>query len=225
MESIASIYLLCYPFVVFTILLLLDKVASGEIKCYYKFWLDMFPDSQMTRESFPKFAAIAFNDSELVVNSSAQQQKQPFAPSSPSSQQQQQQHQYDFLFRAMDRDHDGKVSFIDFLVFQSITTAQHLNYEKLVDMVFDVYARPTSTTITTTTTTDVHSSVDYITRDDMIEAMNELFVACEIPLDRSAIEKRVDWLLFEADPRGDGKIQRDDIVRACQRYPSLLVLF
>src|SRR3989338_5882341 len=113
----------------------------------------MFPDGEMTRESFYKFAAVAFECSteELLSDPSFYVDVENFIS------------KHDYLFQAMDRDNDGKVTLIDFLTFQGITTNNNLNAEKLVDMVFDVYAK--------------QNNGMYVTRDDIKKAMSELFIA------------------------------------------------
>lgn len=202
-------------------------MARGEIKSYYKFWVDTFPDSEMTRESFFKFAAIAF-DADLIAKEMSDDTF--YLTDVRTRGDDHHVSKYDFLFQAMDRDHDGIVTFIDFLAFQSITTAHHLNYEKLIDVVFDVYSGKNTFYSTTTTTKQSNSTTtitteEYITRSDMIRALEDLFVACNVPVDQEAIERRVDWLLLDTDPKGDGRVTKQEIVKACRRYPSLLVLF
>jgi Ca2+-binding EF-hand superfamily protein len=162
----------------------------------------MFPDGEMTRESFYKFAAVAFEvEQDVLLNDATFYiDKNNFIS------------KYDYLFQAMDRDKDGKVLFSDFISFQAITTNNNLNIEKLVDMVFEVYSKQ-----------DLNKL--YITREDIKLALSELFVACSVEADEEVINKRVDLILLEADTNGDGRVSKEEIIHACKRSPSLLVMF
>lgn len=92
-----------------------QKLSKKDIEKYHKFWFELMPNGLMTRETFPKFAQYAM----------------PNAPSDAH---------LDYLFRAMDRDGNGTITFKEFLIFQSITapTNSSLNPEELIDLAFSM---------------------------------------------------------------------------------------
>lgn len=76
----------------------------------------MYPDGKMTKDGFKKFAAIAL----------------PNAPPDAD---------VEYLFRAMDHDKNGNISFQEFLMFQSVTapTTTPLQQEELIDCMLYIY--------------------------------------------------------------------------------------
>lgn len=111
---------------------------------------------------------------------------------------------------------DGTVTFNEFLIFQSITapTLQPLRPEELIDLAFDMYDK---------------NGDGLVTPEEMTESLFDMFKAkgmdCTLPEVQASIHQRVENLLRLADSNNDGALTREEIMRACQKDPSLLVIF
>ncbi|KAF0975395.1 hypothetical protein FDP41_005389 [Naegleria fowleri] len=168
-----------------------NRLTKKDIQRYFKFWHELFPDGNMTREGFSKFAQIAL----------------PSAPPDAD---------VEYLFRAMDANKDGTITFKEFLFFQSITapTTQPLQFHELIDLAFDMYDEDND---------------GFVTAEEMRDSLRNMFKAKGMNVNSPDIERtintRIENLLKIADSNGDGKLTREEIVQACQKDPSLLVLF
>jgi len=73
------------------------------------------------------------------------------------------------------------------------------------------------------------SEISYVTAEEMRDSLRNMFKAKGMNVESAEIENtinvRIENLLKIADANGDGKLTREEIVRACQKDPSLLVLF
>ncbi|KAL9651335.1 hypothetical protein ABK040_001287 [Willaertia magna] len=167
-----------------------NRLTKKDIQRYHKFWHELYPDGNMTKDGFYKFAAIAL----------------PSAPSDAN---------VDYLFRAMDSNKDGTITFKEFLFFQSITapTTQPLHFEELIDLAFDMYDMDLD---------------GFVTAEEMRDSLRNMFKAKGAKIDQEVeitINSRIENLLKIADVNGDGKLTREEVINACKKDPSLLVLF
>lgn len=68
-----------------------------------------------------------------------------------------------------------------------------------------------------------------VTRAEMTDSLFNMFrakgVDCSAPEVQASIHQRVDNLFRLADTNQDDALSREEIIRACQKDPSLLVLF
>jgi len=168
-----------------------NKLNKKDILQYHKFWHELFPDGNMDKKGFIKFAKVAM----------------PEAP---------QDADIDYLFRAMDQNKDGTITFKEFLIFQSITapTVTPLNPDELIDMAFDMYDEDND---------------GYVTADEMKESLTNMFKARNLDVTskevKNTIEQRIQNLLILADENGDGKLTREEIQKAYKEDPSILKSF
>lgn len=166
-------------------------VSPDDIKSYYKFWYELYPSGEMTKDGFKKFANIAM----------------PEAP--PDS-------DVDYLFRAMDQNKDGTITFKEFLVFQSVTAPSQkpIEPEDFIEMAFTMYDEDND---------------GYITENEMLESLTNMFKARNIEVKSVEVKKtittRITTLLKIADQNGDKRLTKDEILGACKKDPSLLVMF
>eukprot|EP01080_Neovahlkampfia_damariscottae_P007001 gene7001-11166_t len=168
-----------------------NKLTNEDIKNYHKFWFELFPDGEMTKDGFKKFASLAM----------------PEAP---------QDADIDYLFRAMDQNKDGTITFKEFLIFQSITAPSRKSFdpEELINMAFNMYDE---------------DGDGYVTEDEMRDSLTNMFKAKNLDIQDPSIKKtinqRIENLLSVADENGDGQLTKEEILKACKKDPSLLVMF
>jgi Ca2+-binding EF-hand superfamily protein len=172
-------------------IILTPVVTAEEIKQYHKFWFELFPSGEMTREGFKKFSSVAM----------------PEAPKDTD---------IDYLFRAMDQNNSGTVTFKEFLFFQSVTapSTKPVEPEDLIGIAFLMY--------------DIDQD-GYITREEMKECLTNMFKARNLDVTNTntirTIESRVDTLIKLADKDGDDKLTQAEIIESCKKDPTLLVMF
>lgn len=121
------------------------------------------------------------------------------------------------LFRALDFDGDGRVTFGEFLLFQSITApldSFNVNIADLVGCAFDLYDR------------EKRGKID---RTDLERAFEGVFAVKGVDASsdkgRAIISSKIDKLMKMADSDGDGFLTKAEIVDVSARDSSLFVLF
>ncbi|KAL0485529.1 calcium sensor [Acrasis kona] len=162
------------------------KLTKKDIERYHKFWYDLFPNGEMTKQGFKKFSEIAL----------------PKAPEDAD---------VDYLFRAMDANKDGTITFKEFLLFQSITapTTKAMQPEELIEIAFEMYDE---------------DGDGYVTLKEMKESLTNMYKAKGLDVtDENII--RIENLLKIADANNDGQLTREEIFKACKQDPSLLAMF
>lgn len=177
----------------------LKIVSSEDIKQYHKFWFELYPSGEMTKEGFKKFSSIAM----------------PEAP---------QDSDIDYLFRAMDQNKDGTITFKEFLFFQSITapSSKNMDPEDLINSIFFIF------NVLVAFEMYDEDGDGYVTETEMIESLTNMFKAKNINVTSPEIKKtivsRVNNIIKLADENGDRKLTREEILKACKKDPSLLVM-
>lgn len=167
------------------------KLAKEDIKRYYKLFHDMFPKGEMDAAGFRKYIYAI----------------QPETPKDAK---------LDHLFRAMDRDRSGSITFQEYILFQAITvpTQSQQKASELIDMAFEMYDE---------------DGDGEITEQEMINCLEKCFYAkgldAKAPQVQSIIRNRVSNLLKLADANGDGRITRDEIQKAAAQDPSIVNIF
>jgi len=169
----------------------LNKLAKEDIKRYHRLFHDMFPKGEMDQAGFRKYIYAI----------------QPETPKDAK---------LDHLFRAMDRDRNGSISFHEYILFQAITvpTQAQQKASELIDMAFEMY--------------DEDGNGE-ITEAEMNACLEKCFYAkgldAKSPQVQNIIKNRISNLLKLADADGDGRITRDEIQRAAASDPSIVNIF
>jgi len=168
-----------------------DRLTKADIKRYHKFWHDLYPSGEMSKDGFKKFADIAMPNKQEDAD-------------------------VDYLFRAMDKNGDGKITFKEFLMFQSITapTTKPLEVKELIELAFTMYDEDND---------------GYVTAEEMRDSLTNMFKAKGLNTDspeiKKVIDQRIKNLLELADENGDNMLTAEEIMKACEKDPSLLVMF
>eukprot|EP00997_Jenningsia_sp_PLL12_P005643 NODE_2172_length_972_cov_84.975081_g1785_i0.p1 GENE.NODE_2172_length_972_cov_84.975081_g1785_i0~~NODE_2172_length_972_cov_84.975081_g1785_i0.p1 ORF type:complete len:220 (+),score=12.04 NODE_2172_length_972_cov_84.975081_g1785_i0:47-661(+) len=163
------------------------RLKDKDIKKYHKFWYKLFPNGNADKKGFKKFANIAL----------------PNAPKDAN---------VDHLFRAMDEDQNGEISFNEFLIFQSVTapTRGKADNYRLIDLVFNMYDEDQD---------------GYVTKKEMFHGLKNIFKANGYDVSKKAVlevvEKRVEFLV-SFDENGDCKLTKDEIKRAYDKDRAFL---
>jgi len=169
----------------------LNKLAKEDIKRYHRLFHDMFPKGEMDQAGFRKYIYAI----------------QPETPKDAK---------LDHLFRAMDRDRSGTISFQEYILFQAITvpTQAQQKASELIDMAFEMY--------------DEDGNGE-ITEQEMNACLEKCFYAKGLDAKsaqvQSIIKNRIANLLKLADADGDGRITREEIQRAAALDPSIVNIF
>jgi len=169
----------------------LGKLGKEDIKRYHKLFMDMFPKGEMDANGFRKYIFAI----------------QPETPKDA---------QVDHLFRAMDRDRNGTITFQEYILFQAITvpTQAQQKASELIDMAFEMY--------------DEDGNGE-ITESEMQDCLEKCFHAKGLDAKssqvQSIIKNRIANLLKLADLNGDGRITRNEIQKAAASDPSIVNIF
>eukprot|EP00695_Tsukubamonas_globosa_P003942 TRINITY_DN931_c0_g1_i2.p1 TRINITY_DN931_c0_g1~~TRINITY_DN931_c0_g1_i2.p1 ORF type:complete len:187 (+),score=53.68 TRINITY_DN931_c0_g1_i2:122-682(+) len=167
------------------------KLSKQEIKTYYKFFHEMFPGGEMDAEGFRRY--IRAVDPDIPPDAST-----------------------DHLFRAMDRNRDGHVTFKEYLLFQAIgaPSLTPIDPHDLIEIAFLMYDQ---------------DGDGYVTKDEMLECLLNVFRARGLDTDspevKETIQMRVENLLKLADQNHDGRITLAEIQEATKKDPSIVNLF
>jgi len=169
----------------------LGKLGKEDIRRYHRLFTDMFPKGEMDAAGFRKYIFAI----------------QPETPKDA---------QLDHLFRAMDRDRNGSITFQEYILFQAITvpTQAQQKASELIDMAFEMY--------------DEDGNGE-ITEKEMQDCLEKCFHAkgldAKSPQVQSIIKNRIANLLKLADLNGDGRITRAEIQKAAAADPSIVNIF
>jgi len=169
----------------------LFKLGKDDIKRYHKLFYDMFPKGEMDMAGFRKYIYAI----------------QPETPKDAK---------LDHLFRAMDRDRSGTISFNEYILFQAITvpTQGQQKAEELIDMAFAMY--------------DADGDGE-ITVEEMQDCLEKCFHAKGLDPKSTQVQgiirNRINNLLKLADADGDGKLTRAEIQKAAKSDPSIVNIF
>ncbi|KAF0983193.1 hypothetical protein FDP41_010258 [Naegleria fowleri] len=168
-----------------------NRLTKKEIEKYHKFWYELYPNGEMTKDGFSKFAKLA------LPNWNGESD-------------------VEYLFRAMDQNKDGTVTFKEFLFFQSITSpsSEPMNPMELIDLAFDMYDE---------------DGDGFVTVDEMRECLHNMFKAKGMQVStsvvQSQIDNRINNLLNIADKNRDGKLTKEEIFLACEKDPQIVAMF
>ncbi|KAL9647953.1 hypothetical protein ABK040_008221 [Willaertia magna] len=167
-----------------------DKLTKEDITKYKTFWYKLYPSGLMTRDGLGKFVAHAFPNWDGKSN-------------------------VDHLFRALDRDNSGTVTFKEFILFQSVASPTNGKVDplSLIDVVFNMY--------------DIDNNNE-ITVEELRESLTNIFKTYGHDVEKveikSMIETRVNKFLDVADKNGDQKLTKKEIIDAVSKDKSLLAL-
>eukprot|EP01013_Petalomonas_cantuscygni_P003289 TRINITY_DN13465_c0_g1_i1.p1 TRINITY_DN13465_c0_g1~~TRINITY_DN13465_c0_g1_i1.p1 ORF type:complete len:189 (-),score=37.51 TRINITY_DN13465_c0_g1_i1:513-1079(-) len=162
------------------------KFDEKEIKDMYKLFHRAAPTGRMDKKQFRKYI----------------EDLQIFKKSAPDE-------QYDQLFRGYDRDHDGIITFKEYLQY-------HLGIvfstEELFDIVFAMYDQDGNGTIT---------------RQELVEVVtNSTKWMGECDTDsrevQDLIHAEVDKIVAFCDQNKDGQISKEELIAAAQKHPEIL---
>eukprot|EP00761_Pharyngomonas_kirbyi_P013923 gb/GECH01013953.1/.p1 GENE.gb/GECH01013953.1/~~gb/GECH01013953.1/.p1 ORF type:complete len:183 (+),score=44.11 gb/GECH01013953.1/:1-549(+) len=159
-------------------------MKQSDIQRLYKLFHQVASSGEMDMISFRKYASSAFPD----------------APSDAN---------FDHLFRGMDRDNSGTITFQEFLAYHAVY--QTSDVQELIEVVFAMYDEDDD---------------GYVTRDEMIRCLANCTrlkgIDVKKPSNRSLIENRVDTLIRFADKNADGKLTKDEVLNAVEKNPSII---
>ncbi|KAL9652228.1 hypothetical protein ABK040_011888 [Willaertia magna] len=167
------------------------RLTKKDIERYHKFWFELYPAGEVDKQGFVNFAKMALPEwnGESDV---------------------------DYLFRAMDQDRSGTITFKEFLMFQSITAPSNNDIEpaELIELAFSMYDG---------------DGDGYVTIDELRDSLKNMYKAKGIDVSsrdiKEQIETRINKLLEAADKNNDGQLTKEEIINATKNNPALLQLF
>ncbi|KAL9647955.1 hypothetical protein ABK040_008223 [Willaertia magna] len=167
-----------------------NRLTKEDIEKYRTFWYQLYPSGEMTKEGFSSFVKKAFPNWDQSKGS------------------------YDHLFRAMDQDKSGIVTFKEFLMFQSLTAPTNTTQSNpldTIDLVFSMYDE---------------DGDGFITINELRDSLTNIYKTqgIDVSLDKvkEQIEQRVNNLVKAIDSDSDGKLTKQEITDACTKNPNLL---
>eukprot|EP01027_Heterolobosea_sp_BB2_P025296 GEZU01038818.1.p1 GENE.GEZU01038818.1~~GEZU01038818.1.p1 ORF type:complete len:184 (+),score=66.86 GEZU01038818.1:175-726(+) len=161
-----------------------ERLNTKEIENLHKLFHEVAPKGEMDIEGFKLYAKKAF----------------PNAP--PNS-------NFDHLFRGMDRNGDGTITFSEYLQYHAVYHSADI--PELVEIVFSMYDQ---------------DGDGYVSKEEMIECITNCTRLKGVDVDtdenRALISGRVQKLLEIADENKDGFLTKDEILAAVKRDPGVL---
>jgi Ca2+-binding EF-hand superfamily protein len=166
-------------------------VTPEDIKEKKKYWEQIYPSGVATRKNFGLFAkkvSVAYDEDSI-----------------------------DFMFRAMDADRDGRITFDEFLWYMAITSPSNQDnqaqMDELIDMCFLMYDEDGN---------------GILTRDELTRTLQNVFKTqghdINDPEVKRNIEHRINKLFKICDANRDGVLTKDEIKNACRRDPTIVDL-
>jgi Ca2+-binding EF-hand superfamily protein len=165
-------------------------VKKEDIKEYYRYWHEMFPNGKADRKQFQLYAESILPDARHTDT--------------------------DYLFRAMDSNRDGEISFNEFLIFQAITspTTSSVDPLEIIDVCFAMYDK---------------DGDGYLTLSELKETLTNIVKAngkdVTSPRIQEQIDNRIKKLLQACDMNGDGSLTLEEVKNACMKDKSITELF
>eukprot|EP00992_Anisonema_acinus_P015296 TRINITY_DN9692_c0_g1_i4.p1 TRINITY_DN9692_c0_g1~~TRINITY_DN9692_c0_g1_i4.p1 ORF type:complete len:189 (+),score=56.80 TRINITY_DN9692_c0_g1_i4:75-641(+) len=162
------------------------KFDEKEIKHMYKMFHKAAPSGKMGKKEFKKYIE------ELAIFKKVDHQES-----------------YDQLFRGYDRDHDGTITFKEYLQY-------HLGIvfstEELFDIVFSMY--------------DADNN-GYIGREELVEVVTNStrwMGDCDVESKdvQDLIQAEVDKIVGFCDVNKDGQISKEELIAAAEKHPEIL---
>ena len=167
-----------------------NKLTKQGIKDYHRYWYELFPSGDADKHDFLKYAEDVFQNVEETNT--------------------------DYLFRAMDSNKDGKVTFQEFLIFQAITspTTDAIDPFDMIEVCFNMYDKDND---------------GFLTISELFETLTNIVKAngkdVTNPDVKKQIAARVHKLVKACDADGDGHLTLEEVRKACEKDPSITDLF
>eukprot|EP01080_Neovahlkampfia_damariscottae_P006724 gene6724-10889_t len=162
-----------------------EALSSSDIKKLYKLWYELYPSGSATKEEFKSFATKSLPD----------------VPQDDS---------VEYLFSSMDLDKDGHITFLEFLIYQSVTcpTSNIIDTEELIKLTFIYFDE---------------NGDGIITIPELRRCFVKMFKAAGEVKTSLEIEDRIQEVMKISDTNHDQKISHEEFMKAFQKNPKILI--